>query len=60
MAIITGTPRNDVLVNGTIHHGDVDHTERTAETIVIDGKDGNDKLYGDDGNDMLYGGKGND
>ncbi|MCS6960742.1 MAG: Calx-beta domain-containing protein [Pseudanabaenaceae cyanobacterium SKYGB_i_bin29] len=47
MAIINGTPGNDVLVG-------------TPEDDVIRGLDGNDIISGLDGNDQLDGGAGND
>ncbi|MFN3361729.1 MAG: Calx-beta domain-containing protein [Pseudanabaenaceae cyanobacterium] len=47
MAIINGTPGNDVLVG-------------TPEDDVINGLDGNDVISGLEGNDQLDGGAGND
>ncbi|WP_272874785.1 DUF4214 domain-containing protein [Roseomonas marmotae] len=47
MALVVGTPGNDVLVG-------------TAEADEIRGLGGNDRLEGGEGNDQLFGGAGND
>lgn len=56
MAIITGTPNNDLLV-GTAQ---ADTITGLAGNDVLTGENGNDSLVGDEGDDTLLGGAGHD